>query len=94
MPTPLKDALEFALLAFTSVFFLVDPFAVVPAFLAITQGAEMSERRAMARRASWTCLIVLCGFALTGSLIFRVLGITLPAFKIAGRTVLHWALGG
>jgi multiple antibiotic resistance protein len=42
----------------------------------------------MARKSGWTCLIVLCGFALTGSLIFRLFGITLPAFKIAGGLIL------
>lgn len=80
--------LEFALLAVTSVFFLVDPFAVIPLFLAITENAVVSERRQMARRAAWTCAIVLCAFALVGSLIFKMFGITLPAFKIAGGIIL------
>ena len=79
---------EFALLAFTSVFFLVDPFAVIPSFLAITSDCNAPERRTMARRAAWTCAIVLCSFALAGTLLFRLFGITLPAFKIAGGVIL------
>jgi multiple antibiotic resistance protein len=79
---------EFALLALTSVFFLVDPFAVIPLFLAITADLPESERRVMARRSAWTCGIVLCVFSAAGSLIFKAFGITLPAFKIAGGIIL------
>ena len=82
------EILEFALLAATSVFFLVDPFAVIPMFLAITSDSPQSERRQMARRSAWTCAIVLSVFAVAGSLIFKMFGITLPAFKIAGGIIL------
>ena len=83
-----REVLTFALLAFSSVFFLVDPFAVVPTFLAMTGGAGSQRRRSMARRASFTCAVVLCVFGLAGSFIFKVFGITLPAFKIAGGIIL------
>jgi multiple antibiotic resistance protein len=87
MPS-LTEIFEFALLALTSIFFLVDPFAVIPLFLAITSDATVAERRHLARRSAMTCAIVLCAFALAGSLIFRLFGITLPAFKIAGGIIL------
>ena len=87
MPT-IASMLEFALLAITSVFFLVDPFAVIPMFLAVTANSPKQERRAVARRSALTCAIVLCSFALAGSLIFKMFGITLPAFKIAGGIIL------
>ncbi|HWG59198.1 MAG TPA: MarC family protein [Candidatus Acidoferrales bacterium] len=83
-----RQILEFALLAITSVFFLVDPFAVIPMFLTMTADSPPAERREMARRSAWTCAIVLCSFAIAGSLIFRAFGITLPAFKIAGGIIL------
>src|SRR6267143_6927401 len=88
MDTSLRAVLQFALLAFGSIFFLVDPFAVVPTFLAMTEDAGPAKRRGMARRAAYTCVGVLSLFALAGSLIFRVFGITLPAFKIAGGVIL------
>src|ERR1700678_4054570 len=88
MPTAITTVLEFALLALTSIFFLVDPFAVIPLFLAVTAGAEKAERNAIARKSALTCAIVLCSFALAGSLIFKMFGITLPAFKIAGGIIL------
>jgi multiple antibiotic resistance protein len=88
MPGSITTVLEFALLAITSVFFLVDPFAVIPMFLAVTASSPLEERRAVARRSALTCAIVLCSFALAGSLIFKMFGITLPAFKIAGGIIL------
>jgi multiple antibiotic resistance protein len=66
----------------------VDPFGVIPLFLAVTADSTSSERRAVARRSAFTCAIVLCSFALAGSLIFKMFGITLPAFKIAGGIIL------
>jgi len=88
MPQSLTSVLEFVLLTVTSIFVLVDPFAVVPMFLAMTVDSPESERKEMARRSAWTCAIVLCLFAAAGSLIFKAFGITLPAFKIAGGIIL------
>jgi multiple antibiotic resistance protein len=42
----------------------------------------------MARKAALTCFIVLTSFALAGQLIFKMFGITLPAFEIAGGLIL------
>ena len=79
---------RFALLAFTSIFVLVDPVAAIPAFLSMTASADNAARRHMALRAAFTCFIVLTMFALAGPLIFRLFGITLPAFEIAGGLIL------
>jgi multiple antibiotic resistance protein len=79
---------RFAALALSSIFFLVDPFAAIGSFLAITAGADEVRRKRMARKGALTCFIVLTSFALGGQLIFRVFGITLPAFEIAGGLIL------
>jgi multiple antibiotic resistance protein len=57
-------------------------------FLAITEGMPQPERSLMARRAAITCGALMVTFAIAGSLIFKVFGITLPAFKIAGGIIL------
>ena len=85
---PLTELLQFSFVALTSIFFLVDPIAAVPTFLIMTAAAGAEHRRRMARRAAWTCFVVLCSFAIAGTLIFRLFGITLPAFKIAGGLIL------
>jgi multiple antibiotic resistance protein len=82
------DFAQFALVTFTSILFLVDPIAVVPTFLAITQGETVDRRRATARRACVAATILLLVFAIAGNLIFRAFGITLPAFRIAGGAIL------
>jgi multiple antibiotic resistance protein len=79
---------RFSVLALSSIFFLVDPFAAIPSFLAITQHAEPARRKRMARKGAVTCFIVLTSFAVAGQLIFRMFGITLPAFEIAGGLIL------
>ena len=97
IPNPAETALaqlgkvpwvRFAVLALSSIFFLVDPFAAIGSFLAITSGADEARRKRMARKAALTCFIVLTSFALAGQLIFRMFGITLPAFEIAGGLIL------
>lgn len=80
--------LQVWLVALSSIFFIVDPLAAIPAFLAMTGGDPEPKRRRMARQAAWTCWAVLSLFALAGSLIFKAFGITLPAFKIAGGLLL------
>ena len=82
------DFAQFTLVTFTSILFLVDPIAVVPTFLAITQGETEERRRATARRACIAAGILLIVFAAAGNLIFRAFGITLPAFRIAGGAIL------
>jgi len=79
---------RFSLLALSSIFFLVDPFAALPTFLAVTDGADKAKRRRMAGKASLTAFLFLSAFALGGQYIFRMFGITLPAFEIAGGVIL------
>ena len=80
--------LQFALVTFASVLFIVDPIAVVPTYLVITQGQDAAQRRATARRACVAAALILVVFALAGSRIFGLFGITMPAFRIAGGLIL------
>lgn len=80
--------LEFSLLAVSSLFVIVDPIAVIPAFLAITPTDTPAQRARMARLACVVMAAVLLVFAISGHWIFRLLGITLPALQIAGSIVL------
>jgi len=79
---------RFSVLAVSSIFFLVDPFAAIGSFLAITEGADKERRARIARKGALTCFIVLTVFALAGRVIFRMFGITLPAFEVAGGLIL------
>src|SRR5881394_3382949 len=79
---------EYTLLAASSLFVIVDPLAVIPAFLAMTPTDSPEQRVRMARLACCVMAGVLIVFALAGKWIFKFLGITMPAFQIAASIVL------
>jgi multiple antibiotic resistance protein len=56
----------------------------------MTEDQNAAERRSIARTAALTCFITLTVFGLSGTMLFRLFGITLPAFKIAGGVLLIW----
>jgi len=84
----IQEHIQFLMLAFSSILFIVDPIATIPTFLVLTADAEQNQRRHMAKRAAWTCFLVLAGFGMAGTLIFKMFGITLPAFRIAGGLIM------
>ncbi|MFO0982679.1 MAG: MarC family protein [Planctomycetota bacterium] len=84
----MPEILSFTLVTFSAVFFVVDPFAVIPLFLSITQGDSPAKKRLTALKASLATVITLLVFAAAGGFIFRMFGITLGAFKIAGGILL------
>jgi multiple antibiotic resistance protein len=84
----MSSVVSFALVSFGSLFSIVDPFSVVPVFLALTGSQPHPVQARTALRASFTCFLVLTLFALAGGVIFSFFGITLPAFKIAGGFLL------
>lgn len=79
---------EYALLTFGSLFAIVDPFAAIPAFLAMTTHDSVDARRRMALTASMTAGFVMVLFAAVGPSMFKLFGITMPAFQIAGGLIL------
>jgi multiple antibiotic resistance protein len=84
----IQGHIQFLLLAFSSILFIVDPIASIPTFLVLTADADPLHRRRMGKRAAWTCFLVLSGFGIAGTFIFKMFGITLPAFRIAGGLIM------
>ena len=74
---------KFVVLAFSSLFSVINPIEAAPIFVSLTAGAP-NDRRRMALRASSAAALILAVFALAGGAIFSAFGITLPAFQIAG----------
>jgi multiple antibiotic resistance protein len=79
---------RFSLLALSSIFFLVDPFAAIPSFLAITESADAAAPQAHGAQGRDHLLHRAHQLRDCGQLIFRMFGITLPAFEIAGGLIL------
>lgn len=82
------EILSLSLVSLSAIFFVVDPFAAVPFFLAMTRNDPVEKRRETALRAALTAGLILATFALAGGFLFKLLGISLGAFKIAGGVVL------
>ncbi len=79
---------EYVLLATSSLFVVVDPLATAPAFLAMTATDSSTQRLRRARLACIIVAAVLLGFALAGTILFRIFGITMAAFQIAASVIL------
>ena len=80
--------LDFAITALVTLFVVVDPVGLAPTFLAVTEGLPLRARRDVAVRASLIAGAILIGTALIGDALLRALGISLPAFRIAGGLLL------
>ncbi|GAA6186983.1 MarC family protein [Litorivita sp. NS0012-18] len=78
----------FFVTAFVTLFVIIDPIGLTPLFAALTQGMGARERRAIALRASLVAAGVLALFSLFGEAVLGFVGISMPAFRIAGGVLL------
>ena len=79
---------DFVVTALVTLFVVVDPIGLAPAYLAVTHGLPKPARRTVAIRASSIAAVILTGSALFGQWLLGALGISLPAFRIAGGLLL------
>jgi multiple antibiotic resistance protein len=80
--------IELYLSAFVTFFVVIDPPGCAPIYAGLTSGATPAARRAMAIRAVMVAAIILFVFAAVGEAILHALGVSLPAFSIAGGIML------
>jgi multiple antibiotic resistance protein len=80
--------IDYLVSALVTLAVVVDPVGLVPTFLAVTHGLPQQAQRQIAVRASIIAAAILAGTALLGDWLLRQLGITLPAFRIAGGLLL------
>jgi multiple antibiotic resistance protein len=84
----MTEALAFTLSTMATLFFVVDPMATAPIFITMTAHDSVEHKRRTAFRAAIGTLVTLALFAALGGWIFRLLGISLGAFRIAGGMLL------
>jgi multiple antibiotic resistance protein len=76
------------LLAFIPIFVAVDAIGVLPIFISLTSGLKKKEKREIIVNSSVTAILLAVGFIFLGKFIFKILGITVGDFMIAGGFVL------
>lgn len=74
--------------AFVTLFVVIDPVGLVPVFVALTPGMGAAQRRRIGFRAVVIAGILLMLFGIAGEAILSAIGISLPAFRIAGGVLL------
>lgn len=75
-------------LCFVPLFVAVDPFGVLPIFLALSRGLDAAATRRLIVHSALAALAVALGFLAVGHLVLWLLGITVADFMIAGGAVL------
>ncbi len=78
----------FLITAFTTLFVIVDPIGLTPLFVAMTHDMTAEERRSIAWRSCATAAVLLTLFAAFGEAVLGFVGISMPAFRIAGGALL------
>lgn len=80
----MDSILQFALLAFTSLFSMVNPLGVIPVFTTLTTGMTSKQAAAIALKATSTALIVLLLFTFGGNFIFDIFNISINGLRVVG----------
>ncbi len=84
----IKELLIFVGLAMPALIVITNPIAAASFFMPFTEGMERKEMKRVARKACLTSWWVMTVFAIFGTLIFKIFGITIYAFQIAGGIIL------
>lgn len=74
--------------AFATLFVVIDPIGLTPVFIALTAGSDARHRRGVALRACLIAFGILTLFAFLGEAVLGFIGISMPAFRIAGGILL------
>jgi multiple antibiotic resistance protein len=81
---------DFLKSAFVTLLVTLDPPGLAPIFIALTLGMSSAEKRQVAIRAAIIAFTILFLFAIGGAALMKALGISLPAFRIAGGLLLFY----
>jgi multiple antibiotic resistance protein len=76
------------LLAFIPIFVAVDAVGVLPIFVSLTEGMRRDEKTKTITQSVLTALLLAVGFVFLGKAVFKLLGITIGDFMIAGGAIL------
>lgn len=82
------EFLKNCVLAFVPTFFAIDAIGVLPLYVGLTDGIEPAERKKVLWESVGTALAVSLGFLLFGRSVFKLMGVTVDDFMVAGGLLL------
>ena len=74
----------FILKVFFGFFAIINPIAIAPVYIGLVKDFDEREQKTIAFKAVFFTFIIVAAFAVGGTFIFEVFGLTLPAFRITG----------
>jgi len=84
----MDSMIEEFILTFIPIFVAIDVVGLLPIFVGLTQGMEKGRKKTVIIQSLITALFLTVGFIFLGQAIFRVLGITIGDFMVAGGLIL------
>jgi multiple antibiotic resistance protein len=82
--------IENVLLAFIPIFVAVDAIGILPLFVALTENRKAKERSKIIFQSMITAMCLAVGFIFLGKAVFKLMGITLGDFMVAGGAILFY----
>ena len=82
--------LDYLKTAFVTLLVTIDPPGLAPIFIGLTAGMARAQKREVALRAVLIAFGIMAAFGFAGDIVMKALGISLPAFRIAGGLLLFW----
>jgi len=80
--------MELLLHAFITLFVVLDPIGIAPMFIALVRSGDAAYQKKMAIRSTMIASSILVVFFFIGDALLKLLGIGMPAFRIAGGALL------
>jgi len=80
----MQDLLHHSISVFMAFFAIMNPIANTPIFIGLTEGDGATTKRRIASRSLFLAFVIVLVSCLAGNMIFKVFGITLPAFRVTG----------
>ena len=82
------DVLRNILLSFIPLFVAVDAIGVLPIFVSLTEGLDKQQKNKIVVQSMVTAFLLAVSFILVGKLVFKLLGISIGDFMVAGGALL------
>ena len=87
----MHNLFEYGLLAFTSIFTMVNPLGIIPVYTSMTAQMSSKEARQVAVKAVSTAFIILAVFAFSGKFIFEFFQISVNSLRVVGGIIFFLA---